>query len=101
MVGDGSAEVGGGGWAGKAHATAPVVAGGDEHKGKEPARQRLGLSPEALMDTTAALFAEEDATAVLTMSELAGAVPGRPLLGEEPDADILGVGFPALALDAL
>src|SRR5262249_43496257 len=53
--------VGGGRGAGETHPHSPVVAHRDEYEGEEPARQRLGLVAELLVDAAAALFRQKDA----------------------------------------
>src|SRR5262249_41461543 len=60
---DGPAPVGCRGRTGETQSNAPMIAGGHEHKGKEPAGERLGSFTEALVNAAAALVAQEDTAA--------------------------------------
>ncbi len=83
-----------------AQSNAPLIAHRDEHEGKQPARERLGLVAETLVNPAAALRAEEDAAAVVAVIQLHPPRPRRAdaLEGCKP-AQIIGL--PVLLLDAL
>src|SRR5262249_20569741 len=86
---------------GIADADTPVIALRYQHEGKQPARQRLGVVAEALMDAAASLLGEEDTATVRAVVELRAASPDRScaLKGSQPPEVLVAV--PALAVNAL
>src|SRR4051794_20534925 len=78
-----------------------MVPGWDEDKGKQSARQRLGLVAKLLVNPAAALVAEKDAAVVAAMIEPIRPPPPRAMGCEE--GNVLEIGFlvPSLRLDAL
>src|SRR5260370_35506900 len=100
MAGDGPALVLGRRGAGKTQADATVGSRGHQHKRKHPAGKRLGLVAVFLVNPATALFAQEDATAILAVIELIVPRPPGAALEEDRQAADLGILFPALGFDS-
>lgn len=75
VIAQGPAAVVGGGGAGVAQADAPVVAGRHQYEREQPARQRLGVGTEALVNPAAVLFGQEHASAVRPLLQDVAAPP--------------------------
>src|SRR5205823_6530618 len=88
------------GGTGEAQPDAPLVPRRDEDERIEPARQRLGVAAELLVNPATALLIEEDTSAVLAVTEPMAPLPPPPLPDKQRPTLKRGIILPSLLLEA-
>jgi hypothetical protein len=76
-----------------------VIARGHKHERKEPARKRLGLVAQPLVDSATPFFGQEDTATIVSMVQVVTASPPRSALLKEREITHQRVAFPCLCLN--